>query len=177
MKKLLFIFFLIFSIVLVYALEPGLPLECMNDYIKQIENIINKKDEAVGKDKNYIIMEYSEDSSPDTFGIHTENIANIYLIENTEIKKLTSDRKEIYQIIKKIGKSHMNNLSNMNLVYFKCVGNKIFIILENYLVYYKLNTEIKRSGDGEIKIINIPDWFFDFEYYQLLSTVYYSWYK
>ena len=118
-KNFLLLIFFLFSIS-AYTYEPAHPYLYFEDYVNQIENLINNNLEVIGNKSDYVVMEYSGDDL-DNLDINNENIRNLCLVENQKIVSLSNDRKQNYKVIKKLIDKKGDYL-RIPVIYFKICG-------------------------------------------------------
>jgi len=176
MKKICICFLIIFTFsIIAYSYEPAHPSYYFEDYINQIQNILNNNFEVTGNKSDYVIIEYSGDDS-NNLDINNENIKRIYLIGNQEIIILSQDKRQNYKIIKKLI-NRKGDYLHIPVIYFKTCENNIYIALEEYnaLVQYKVELDLIKND--KIEITNIPEFFDNYEYFKTGLRVYSKWYK
>ena len=176
MKKICICFLIIFTFsIIAYSYEPAHPSYYFEDYINQIQNILNNNFEVTGNKSDYVIIEYSGDDT-NNLDINNENIKRIYLIENQEITILSQDKRQNYKIIKKLINRKVDYL-HIPVIYFKTCENNIYIALEEYYALVQYKVELDLIKNDKIEITNIPEFFDNYEYFKTGLRVYSKWYK
>ncbi len=177
MKKNIVLLFIVFLCnIYAFSYEPAHPYYYFEDYLNQIENLINNTLEVTENKSAYVIMEYSGDDS-ENLDISNENIKRLYLIDNQKIEILPQNKKQNYKILKKLIDKKGDYL-HIPVVYFKIYNNNIYITLEEYnaLVHYKVKLDLIKKNN-KIQISNVPEFFDKYDYFKTGLTVYSKWYK
>lgn len=175
-KNIVFLFIIVLFKISAYSYEPAHSYYYFEDYINQIENLINNNFEVTGNNSAYVIMEYSGDDS-ENLDITNKNIQKLYLIDNQKIEILPQDKKQNYKIIKNLIDKKGDYL-HIPVVYFKICNDNIYITIEEYnaLVHYKVKLDLINKNN-KIQISNVPEFFDNYDYFKTGLTVYSKWYK
>lgn len=174
MKKILLCILVFMMAITCYSYEPTHPDFYFMDYINQIENIINGKFENSGNRTSYVVMEYSGENS-EILDINDGNIRNLYLVENSELKILSENKKENYEKIRQLMNIKGSYL-HIAVVYFKTVGNKIYMAFDDVdlCIRYWATADIINDESGK-RISNLPELFDNYDYYKSGSEIYDKW--
>ena len=175
-KNIVLLFIVFFCNIYAFSYEPAHPYYYFEDYLNQIENLINNTLEVTENKSAYVIIEYSGDDS-ENLDISNENIKKLYLIDNQKIEILPQNKKQNYKILKKLIDKKGDYL-HIPVVYFKIFNDNIYITLEEYnaLVHYKVKLDLIKKNN-KIQISNVPEFFDKYDYFKTGLTVYSKWYK